>query len=155
MQGPGTQFDYLQTGAYNWLLKNGLRDSFNIRTVEFNDWDSITVIRDEVLNSQNVILLLGFWQNVPGVGWTRIGGHYVTVAGVCEIRSSICISDPLYDMLEGEPPVAPGVHAHNVHNDAQYVSGPHTTMHHDNYDLGGASSYPVVPYVAQLQGISY
>jgi len=152
MEGPGTTFDRFQTGAYNWLVKCGLQDSFNLRVVEFTDWDSVTVIRDEVLNSQNVILLLGFWQEIPGVGWTRVGGHYVTVAGVCESRGSICISDPLYDMLEGEPPVNPGVHVHNFHNDAQYVSGPHTTMHHDNYDLGGASSYPAVPYVVQLKG---
>ena len=151
MEGPGTTFEFLQMGAYNWLDKCGLEDSFDLRIVEFSVWDSITVIRDEILDGQNVILLLGFWQNVPGIGWTRIGGHYVTVAGVCETRGQICISDPLYDMLEGEPPVSPGVHADNVHNDAQYVSGPHTTMHHDNYDLAGGV-YTGVPYVVQLKG---
>jgi hypothetical protein len=91
-------------------------------------------IRDEVLISQDVILLLGFYEDVGGGYCEWIGGHFVTVAGTCTdpLDSALCISDPYFDMHEGEPP-AGSAHGSSVHNDAANISGPHGTMHHDKY----------------------
>jgi hypothetical protein len=93
------------------------------------------IIRDEVLTSQDVILLLGFFEDGVDGLCHRLGGHYVTTAGICTQEQAICISDPYYDMHEGEPP-AGSAHAPGVHNDAFYVSGPHGTIHHDKYRVG-------------------
>jgi hypothetical protein len=52
--------------------------------------------------SQDVILLLGFWYEYPeGSGeWWRIGGHWVTAAGVDHITGQLKISDPDIDAAE-------------------------------------------------------
>jgi len=48
--------------------------------------------------------------------------------------TAICISDPMFDANEGEPP-AGTAHGSSDHNDASLVSGPHGSYHHDRYDL--------------------
>jgi len=74
----------------------------------------------------------------PGAGgvWRRIGGHYVTVAGVNSERFKIAFSDPFVDNAEFGAPgrVGNGIiiphsfpHAPTVHNDEGNVS-------HDIYD---------------------
>jgi hypothetical protein len=52
--------------------------------------------------SQDVILLLGFWyEDPPGSGeWWRIGGHWVTAAGVDHVTGQLKISDPDLDAAE-------------------------------------------------------
>jgi hypothetical protein len=96
-------------------------------------------IREQVLASQNVILLLGYWEEMTQGICERVGGHYVTVAGVCTnpMDSALCISDPYFDNNEAvsHPPA--------IHNDAQYVSGPHGTRHHDRYDVVPNTCMPV------------
>jgi len=99
-----------------------------------------------------VILLLGFWQVLdPPAVCCRFGGHYVTTAGICEEEDAICISDPYFDMHEGEPPVGTA-HGPGTHNDAFYVSGPHGTIDHDKY-LVGPPTYACGP--AQLELYNY
>ncbi|MFZ5980911.1 MAG: hypothetical protein ACOYVF_09810, partial [Candidatus Zixiibacteriota bacterium] len=131
--GPGTNVHALAAGAGNWLDSRGLLDDYTITVIpgELLDYE---IIREEVFASQDVILLLGFWENDGTQECHRIGGHYVTVAGACTTSTSICISDPYYDYNEGEPP-AGSAHGSSVHNDAYYVSGPHGTIHHDRYDV--------------------
>lgn len=150
-EGPGTPFHMLQAGAVSWMTARGVLDSFDIRPLEVLAWDSVYTIRDAVEADENVILLLGFWHNLPGVGWVRVGGHYVTVAGICQSLASLCISDPWMDVAEGEPPAIPGTHAHSLHNDAANVSGPHGTPYHDRYELQTAIA-PGKTYPVELAG---
>jgi len=128
----GTDVIDLATAAQSWLDSVGLGTRYSIQVVPVDPAHGFEWIREQVLVSQNVILLLGFWQETMTQYCERIGGHYVTVAGTCPelIDSALCISDPYFDKNEpfgGHPPSA--------HNDAQYVSGPHGTMHHDRYDV--------------------
>jgi hypothetical protein len=44
-----------------------------------------------------VILLLGFWEEHAPGQWHRVGGHYVTCAGVNSDSMLIMLSDPDYD----------------------------------------------------------
>jgi len=77
-------------------------------------------ICEELKLCHDVVLLLGFWQQNPDtMEWTRLGGHYVTVAGVEEDMRQIAICDPILDMncwmhLPGHPP--------EVHNDTAFVA---------------------------------
>lgn len=132
----GTYVMDLANGASNWLVKTGLQDQYtvNLFPIDGAAYD-FERLREDVLISQDVILLLGFWQELePGLCGDRIGGHYVTVAGTCTdfVDSAICISDPYFDANEGEPP-AGSAHSSSIHNDAQYISGPHGTINHDKY----------------------
>jgi uncharacterized repeat protein (TIGR01451 family) len=100
-------------------------------------------VAEEVEHSEDVILLLGFWQQ-QGADWVRLGGHYVTVPGVDKQGGFIAFSDPYYDGAEYAWPMAyptgtptvmgrvadgwltvhPPYHAHptTVHNDAGNLS---------------------------------
>ncbi|MCX6832484.1 MAG: dockerin type I repeat-containing protein, partial [candidate division Zixibacteria bacterium] len=102
------------------------------------------------------ILLLGFWQEIPGNPpyCTRIGGHYVTVAGVCTTTTRICISDPFFDHNEGEPP-AGSAHVSAIHNDARLVSGPHGTIHHDIYNVAPGQFTCLTPIPLPLELTDY
>jgi len=127
----GTFIIDLINGATNWLNSRGLGGSYSVSPVQIPPFE---LIRDQVLISQDVILLLGFYELTPMGDCNRLGGHYVTAAGACEDQWQICISDPWYDKNEGEPP-AGSAHGPGVHNDAYFVSGPHGTRHHDAYDV--------------------
>jgi hypothetical protein len=85
MMGPGTQINSLEIGARNWINSVGLGNQYSVRLVPLDQTVPIDTIRKEVLRSQDVILLLGFWELNPQdpAGCHRVGGHYVTVAGVC------------------------------------------------------------------------
>jgi len=126
----GTFIHNLVAGAQNWLNKVGLGAAYTINLVPAPDFN---LIKTEVLKSQDVILLLGFYENQGGP-YCRLGGHYVTIAGVCTTAVRVCISDPYIDNNEGEPP-AGGAHPASVHNDAQFISGPHGQIQHDSYNL--------------------
>ncbi len=134
--GTGTNIADMANGAQNWLNMVGLGTNYIINVYSIDNEFGFEQIRHEVMNSQDVILLLGFWEQVTADYCERIGGHYVTVAGVCinPEDSAICISDPYYDANEGEPP-AGSAHGSSLHNDTWYVSGPHGTIHHDRYDV--------------------
>ncbi|RME23301.1 MAG: hypothetical protein D6800_10040 [Candidatus Zixiibacteriota bacterium] len=151
--GSGTNVFDLEAGANAWLDSAGLSGKYTVQLWPIDGTHDFEAIREQVLQSQNVILLLGFWEEVTPGFCERIGGHYVTIAGVCPdpADSAICISDPFYDKNEGEPP-AGSAHGSSVHNDAQYVSGPHGTMHHDRYDVVPASCQPTVgpPFIDEL-----
>ena len=80
---------------------------------------SFGFICEEIKLCHDVVLLLGFWQQNPDTWeWTRLGGHYVTVAGV-EPDNMIAISDPMLDMMPWGhvPPYPP-----DLHNDTALVS---------------------------------
>jgi hypothetical protein len=135
----GTNVHVMEQCIDNWLNETGLNHRLYEHTVKMPEFDFIV---QEVNKSQDVILLLGFWQWQDGYGWRRIGGHYVTVAGVNStppgsypLLGTIAISDPFFDNAEaGGPGNIPVPHAYphgpTVHNDAQYVSHDHYRVLH-------------------------
>jgi len=132
----GTDVMDMQQGIRDYLNATGYAAAYNETTVlrpEF-DW-----IEEEVERCEDVVLLLGFWQREwvgPGPDdyyWWRVGGHYVTVAGVNSGGLQLGISDPYFDNAEaGGPGVVPVSHTYphgsGMHNDTQYVS-------HDIYNV--------------------
>jgi hypothetical protein len=124
---------------------------------------TFTYVESLVEKCEDVILLLGFWfEDPPGSGaWFRIGGHYVTVAGVNSDQSMIAFSDPFIDAFEmglapgrvGDGSIIPhphGYHDPTIHNDEGNVC-------HDIYvavpspspgGLWGLPEYPIMadPY---------
>lgn len=103
------------------------------------------LIYHQVEQSQDLIVLLGFWQLDDAGNWGRFGGHYLTVAGVDTQNNqrTISLSDPIADVAEAGGAgivwngwliqhVFPG-HVANVHNDAGNVS-------HDHYPIQGSGS---------------
>jgi hypothetical protein len=125
----GTTMIDMAAGVSNWLNKTGLTSKYTVNLVPQPSYE---LLYDEVRRSQDVILLLGFYEYQGTPNCCRVGGHYVTVAGVCSTETAICISDPWFDMNEGEPP-AGSAHGSAMHNDARFVSGPHGTVRHDKY----------------------
>ncbi|MCX6831769.1 MAG: thrombospondin type 3 repeat-containing protein, partial [candidate division Zixibacteria bacterium] len=127
----GTTPDAMRDGFRNYVASRGLQWYYHDTLAASPSYE---YIRDQVLNSQDVILLLSFYE-VVGQAWNYIGAHWVTVAGACttdQTMRQICISDPFLDMLEGEPPSG-SAHGGTVHNDADNISGPHGQIQHDPY----------------------
>jgi hypothetical protein len=110
-------------------------------------WEKPTFAFVESLVEQhdNVILLLGFWYQ-ENSDWRRVGGHFVTVAGVNSVQLMIAFSDPFFDNAEtGAPgevlsgsyiPHSPIPHSDStLHNDPGNVS-------HDIYNASLNYSNP-------------
>jgi len=130
----GTDVMDMQHGIREYLNATGYNGSYYEHTEPMPDfyW-----IEEEVERCQDVILLLGFWtaedDYMPPEAWWRVGGHYVTCAGVNSSGMQLAISDPFLDNAgaggPGRIPVPhPWPHNSSVHNDTQYVS-------HDIYDV--------------------
>jgi hypothetical protein len=88
-----------------------------------------SIIEAEIERCQSVILLLGFWEEYAPEQWHRIGGHYVTCAGVNSDSMLIMISDPDYD----EQPTDYPYFDPKWHNNAALVS-------HDIYQIAPSPS---------------
>ena len=125
----GTYIEDMASAINQYLVDKGLDDEFYVHVVKSPSFDWI---KGEIQRCQDVVLLLGFWQlqssaTHPGEEWVRVGGHYVTCAGVNTNPKQLGVSDPYRDNAEaGGAGVVPVAHAypHNssVHNDAKYVS---------------------------------
>ncbi|MCK4460512.1 MAG: dockerin type I repeat-containing protein, partial [candidate division Zixibacteria bacterium] len=154
--GSGTNVFDLAQGAQDWIDSVGLSGKYTVNVMPVDAAFGFDQIRDEVLISQDVILLLGFYEDVGGGYCEWIGGHFVTVAGTCTdpADSALCISDPYFDMHEGEPP-AGSAHGSSVHNDAANISGPHGTMHHDRYTVIPNQCQPGPPPVFDCELFAY
>lgn len=124
------------SGTYVDSIKSGLDryfsdyPGFNLYAHLFTK-PEFYAMEDSLKKSQDIILLLGFWQQplTKGVSWFRFGGHYVTMAGVCSESSWIALSDPARDMAEAglpgrvRPPGHPShMEGDTLHNHPQYVS---------------------------------
>jgi hypothetical protein len=133
----GTSVISMFFGTHQYLRDHGLWDDYIVSLVISPTFEWVA---DEVMRSEDVILLLGFyeWQDPPGQ-WARVGGHYVNVAGVDPVNNLVAFSDPFLDNAEGgwagrvlsgtlipHQPI-PG-HAPTLHNDAGNVS-------HDVYSI--------------------
>jgi len=160
----GTYVDDMQRGISLYLEEKGLNMSFEERTWYCNyTWEDVA---REFLKCEDIILLLGFYEKNETGQWNRIGGHYVTVAGIGNDTAVlggqpwVKLSDPCLDWAETmgwdgkyvRPPHAS--HSGNplLHNDAQYVShdpyivalGPGPTgLPHIHFGLPG---YPLYEY---------
>lgn len=126
----GTDIIQMAAGMDSYLRKRGLWDDYSVTLVEKPSFEWVA---DEVMRSEDVILLLGIWEYTELETWQRVGGHYVTVAGVDLNQRRIAFSDPYQDASEiGFPGrVAHGMliphvpipgHPPFVHNDAGNVS---------------------------------
>jgi hypothetical protein len=136
----GTEVHDMEWGIDQYLQIKGLQWKFYEHT---ENSPSFWWIEEEIEKCEDVILLLGFWQQDQAGYWWRIGGHYVTCAGVDSYNMMLAVSDPYLDAAEiglapgivlpppphGHPPVPPDT----VHNDAEYVS-------HDFYGVGKSPS---------------
>jgi uncharacterized repeat protein (TIGR01451 family) len=135
----GTYVTDMHSGTIRYLRDHGLWDDYLVTLVEKPDFGWVA---DEVMRSEDVILLLGFYQDLivgPGEEWVRVGGHYVTVAGVDPVSFLIAFSDPFLDNAEATGagrfnsgflllPHSPPPHPPVEHNDAGNVS-------HDAYSV--------------------
>jgi len=138
----GTEVHDMEFGIDWYIHDKGLDWKFYEHTVKAPDffW-----IEQEIKRCEDVILLLGFWQNYGTEQqpyWVRVGGHYVTCAGVDSVNMMLAFSDPYID--GAEMGLCPGIvlppppHPHTgppetLHNDALYVS-------HDFYAVGESYS---------------
>ena len=123
----GTRVADLRDGVGSYLAERGMVDDYTVALEAAPAWDWV---RSEVNRSEDVILLLGFYEFQVD-GWRRLGGHYVTSAGVGCTDDVIAISDPFHNRAEegGAGRTLPsGVHDHpaeppdGVHNNAARVS---------------------------------
>ena len=140
---PGTIITDLVQGTINYITDHGLIEDYTVTQVHRPEWDWVVA---EVSRCEDVTLLLGFWQfNVGDLMWYRLGGHYVTVAGVDPIAGLVGFADPYFDQAElgwpwlgrvfppgGHPP-HPGMIPDLLHNDAALLS-------HDVYHAVGSPS---------------
>ena len=101
--GPnGTSPSQLQAGIATHLGEVGLSNNYTEQTV-FQP--SFSQVEEEVELSQDTLLLLGYWFSPDlGQSWCRLGGHWVTSAGVDSTNNLIAFSDPYFNEAElGNP----------------------------------------------------
>ena len=118
------------------------------------------VVADELTRGQDVVLLLGFY-HVEGVDpavddfvvhWRRVGGHYVTVAGVNSPDGQIAISDPDADAAEEGAAgfVRGGDHDHDGDGDPlttpTFRSPTYDHAKHSDKDLASHDVYDIGPF---------
>lgn len=118
--GVGTYVDSMQSGLDQYFTAYG----FNLYEHTYEE-PYFHEMEDSLKKSQDIILLLGFYDEQ----YARVGGHFVTMAGVCSESLKIAVSDPAKDAAvygwpgrvrlgdHPEPPVDP-----TKHNDPSYVS---------------------------------
>jgi len=121
----GTMVMDMARGIDQYLLDHGLSDEFYQKTIPAPDFK---FIEHELEKCEDVTLLLGFWQTADGINYWRVGGHYVTVAGVDSEGFLIAFSDPCIDNAEAGGPgvIRPAAHGYphdpRVHNDTLFAS---------------------------------
>jgi len=157
--GQGTWLNNMQAGIDAYLQAQGVNNLLYEHTEIDPNFDYIV---EEVQKSQDVTLLVGFWHievatfhagNPPwwSLVYRRVGGHYLTVAGVDPANDRVALSDPDGDFAEhGFPGVvrpAGTDHNHDGDNDpattisfrdpnyAHAIHNTDTYASHDYYTL--------------------
>jgi len=142
----GTNIDSMQAGIDRWLRSETFTDGsslFDSLCEVTTPMPTFAYVESLVEKCEDVILLLGFWfEDPPGSGeWFRMGGHYVTVAGVNSEQGMIAFSDPFVDAAEMG--IAPG-----RIRDGYYIPHPHgahdPTIHNDEGNVS-QDIYVVTP----------
>jgi uncharacterized repeat protein (TIGR01451 family) len=134
----GTNAADMERGIDAYLHAHGVDDQFYTKTVQAPTFDYVC---EQVEQSEDVVLLIGFWEYIGDNTWLRYGGHYVTVAGVDRAYRHIAFSDPSFDVAEHlwsgrvlsgtliqHYPPHPATPHPGIHNDAGNVS-------HDIYQV--------------------
>jgi len=128
--GMGTYVDDMYYAILEYLDDRGLDDNYEVTLVNQPTFEWVEY---EVERCEDVILLMGFWTWDPQQGWQRLGGHFVTMAGVDSRQRRVFFSDPIKNTAESGWPgrvlngnliphvPVPG-HGYDVHNDAGNIS---------------------------------
>jgi len=144
----GTKVGNIEDAINEWLVSESFSDGSTLKDslcVKIWQRPSFAFVESLVERHENVILLLGFWYE-ENLNWWRVGGHYVTVAGVNSVQLKIALSDPFFDHAEEGAPGrvlsgsylshTPIPHTDSIlHNDPGNVS-------HDVYDADINSPSP-------------
>jgi uncharacterized protein YegL len=132
--GLGTYVDDMYYAILEYLDDHGLDENYEVTLMP---QPSFEWVEYEVERCEDVILLMGFWTWDAQQGWTRVGGHFVTMAGVDSRNRQVFFSDPAKDAAESGWPgrvlngtliphyPVPG-HGYDIHKDAGNIS-------HDKY----------------------
>jgi len=155
----GTKVDDIGEAINRWFssetFSNGssLSDTLCGRTWRMPTFSTVTFW---IRNNSGVILLLGFWYWDTN-SWWRVGGHYITIAGINSAQSMVALSDPFFDNAEIDTlgrvlngayiPHTPVPHTDStIHNDAGNVSQDIYVVNLDSLTPGGRwgiQDYPV------------
>ena len=147
----GTDVMWMQEGIQMWFESEMFEDGSTLADTlceVTTARPTFAYVESLVEKCEDVILLLGFWfEDPPGSGeWWRVGGHYVTVAGVNSEELLIAFSDPFIDAFEmGMAPGRVG--------DGDYIPHPHgshdPTIHNDEgnvcHDIYMVDTLPISP----------
>ncbi len=98
----GTKAQNITAAVDEWLSSETFADGSDLSDslcVKAYSRPKFTSVQSLVQERENVVLLLGFWY-LSSNKWWRVGGHYVTVAGINPVESTIAFSDPFFDHAE-------------------------------------------------------
>ena len=157
----GTKVTDIEDAINTWLWSETFLDGSALRDILCGRvWQvpTFSTVNFWVGNDFGVILLLGFWY-WDGNRWWRVGGHYVTVAGVSGFQLMIAFSDPFFDNAETGAlgRVLDGAYISHtpiphtdstIHNDAGNVSHDIYAVDLDSIAPGG--SWGILDYPASL-----
>jgi hypothetical protein len=145
----GTFVDTMQMGLDQYFQDYGL--SYQTHLYEMPYFHEM---EESLKVSQDIILLLGKWEQVEVDSFVRVGGHFVTTAGVWSESLKIALSDPDRDYAETgnpgrvRPPHAAHPSDHLLHNDPTFVSQDIYTSTETSPSPGnphwGLTDYPTV-----------
>jgi len=121
----GTYVDTMEMGLTQYFIDYG----FNLYERTYYQ-PSFYEMEDSLKKCQDIILLLGFYEYIGPGEYVRIGGHFVTMAGVCSESLKVALSDPARDMAVWyqwpgriRPPEHPlPEYPPTLHNDPTFVS---------------------------------
>jgi hypothetical protein len=119
----GTYVDTMQMGLDQYFEDYGLSYQTYLYAMPY-----FHEMEESLKVSQDVILLLGAWEQVEVDSFIRVGGHFVTMAGVNSDLLKVAVSDPDRNHAEDGYPgrVRPPHAAHPsdplLHNNPTYVS---------------------------------
>ncbi len=89
--GKGPSRADMTAGISSYLQAKGVAGDFYTKTQEA---PSFGWVANEVLISEDVIVLLGFYEELGSGTWERKGGHWVNLAGVNRQNGLVGLSDP-------------------------------------------------------------
>jgi len=158
----GTKVPDMKTCITNRLNSTGLAPMYEavndvagppFHTPDDPDDDEVA---EEVMRSEDVVLLLGFWwHNLQTDQWNRCGGHYVTAAGVdlSPNNETVWLSDPAINNAEtgallgrvrgpDHTDHAPALNPPPDHDDTQNIS-------HDLYAVGPRQIPATIPVASR------
>jgi hypothetical protein len=135
----GTYMDSIESGLDRYFKDYG----FNLYENTFHQ-PYFEEMEDSLKRSQDIILLLSFWQYIAEQ-WQCFGGHAVTMAGVCSESLKVALSDPDRDAAVGGfwpgrvTPEHPLIYDPSFHNAPVWIS-------HDMYQSDTISPSPGNPH---------